>query len=152
MTPEGKVKAKVNAVLKVFGPRVWRFMPVQTGYGAPALDYLLCVNGTFVAIETKVKGKYLTALQQVTSANMEMAGGLVFVVCDDRSLWITTRCLMQLLHGSPYAIKLIREWRGSVDLQTQDEGACRKLLRQFIKGEKVDPATRWDHGAFGETP
>jgi hypothetical protein len=85
MTPEGRTKAKVNAVIKKF-PRVWKFMPVQTGYGLPALDYLLCVNGMFIAVETKVKGKGMTPRQQRTAEAICDAGGLVFVVYDDLTL------------------------------------------------------------------
>lgn len=86
MTPEGRVKAKVNRRLRTLGDKVWRFMPVQMGMGIPALDYLLCVNGQFVACETKVKGKKLTDRQQLTSDAIRAAGGRVFVVYDDASL------------------------------------------------------------------
>jgi hypothetical protein len=85
-TPEGKVKAKVNSLLRAFGGGVWRFMPVQMGMGMPALDYLLCVRGCFVAVETKVKGKKMTARQQSTMADIVEAGGVVFLVDDDESL------------------------------------------------------------------
>lgn len=86
MTPEGKIKAKVKRRIKVFGPIVYSFMPVQTGMGAPSLDFMFCVNGFFVAIETKVKGKKLTARQEGTKADMEAAGARVCVVDDDESL------------------------------------------------------------------
>ena len=86
MTPEGKVKKKVNDMLKAFGNHVWKFMPVQQGYGLPALDYLLSVNGFFVAIETKVPGKKPTPRQQLTMKQMRDAGATVFVVDDDLSL------------------------------------------------------------------
>lgn len=86
MTPEGKIKAKVNVALKTLGTSLWKFMPVQTGYGMPALDYLLCVNGCFICIETKVKGKELTGRQELTKAAIEKAGGIVFMVDDDESL------------------------------------------------------------------
>lgn len=85
MTPEGRVKAKVNKSLAKV-PRLWKFMPVQMGMGIPALDYLLCVNGRFIVIETKVKGKTLSPRQEVTKAAMEAARAKVFVVDDDKSL------------------------------------------------------------------
>jgi len=147
VTPEGKVKKRVNDVLKVFGPRVWRFMPVQTGYGAPALDYLLCVGGIFVAVETKVKGKRMTPLQESTAAAIVGANGFVFVVSDDRSLWILTRCLMQLLQGNTYAIALTRRWQLDAELQAEDERTCSELLRKFLKNKTSVPAIGWDHGA-----
>jgi hypothetical protein len=85
-TPEGKVKAKVNAALKALRHDCYRFMPVQSGYGAQTLDYLLCIKGNFVAIETKAPGKKLTPLQEGTKAAIEQAGGFVFVVYDDLTL------------------------------------------------------------------
>lgn len=84
MTPEGRVKNEVNKGLKEI-ERVWRFMPVSTGYGLPSLDYLLCVGGRFVAIETKVKGKKLTPRQELTKGAIEAAGGIVLVVDDKPS-------------------------------------------------------------------
>ena len=86
MTPEGKVKAKVNKALLPLKPFIWKFMAVQTGYGIPGLDYLLCVGGLFIAIETKKKGGVLTERQLDTKADIEAAGGVVFVVDDDASL------------------------------------------------------------------
>ena len=96
-TPEGKVKAKVKRALKQLQAettgiclahrfRVWSFMPVQMGYGAPALDFLLCINRRFIAIETKVPGKGLTPRQVQTAEAIKAAGGIVYVVFDDRSL------------------------------------------------------------------
>ena len=88
MTPEGKVKAKVNAALKPLIDKglVWKFMPVQTGYGTPALDYLLCVNGRFIVIETKEAGKDFTTRQRTTAEAMCAAGALVFKVDGEISL------------------------------------------------------------------
>jgi hypothetical protein len=86
MTPEGKIKARVKQEINKFGPRVWKFMPVQTGYGSPSLDFMFCVNGYFVAIETKAKCKKLTTRQELTKAAIENAGGLAFVVDDEESL------------------------------------------------------------------
>lgn len=87
-TPEGKVKAMVNRALKEYEDRglIWKFMPVQTGYGTTALDYLLCVAGRFVVIETKIPKKDLTPLQNATRRMIESAGGRVFVVKDKQSL------------------------------------------------------------------
>lgn len=88
-TPEGKVKAKVKkARLRLIdeGFKVWSFMPVQMGYGAPGLDFFWCVNGFWVSIETKVKGKKMTPRQEQTADEIRNADGLVFVVDDDESL------------------------------------------------------------------
>jgi hypothetical protein len=85
-TPEGKVKAQVKRELKQFGAYIWPFMPVQNGMGKPALDWLLCVNGHFVVIESKAPGKKLTTRQEHTKAEMEAAGAKVFIVDGRESL------------------------------------------------------------------
>lgn len=84
-TPEGKIKTKVNARLKDINP-LWKFMPVSMGYGLPSLDYLLCVNGYFVAIETKAPGKKPTPRQEHTIGIIRAAGGIVFIVDSDATL------------------------------------------------------------------
>ena len=81
MTPEGRVKAAVKRALATL-PRRYHFMPVQNGMGAPALDFYCCINGRFVAIETKAPGKKLTARQEATRDQIYAAGGIVFVVDD----------------------------------------------------------------------
>jgi hypothetical protein len=78
-------------------------MPVQSGYGTPALDYLCCVHGRFIAIETKVKGKHLTPRQEATRAAIEAAGGTVLVVDDDESLAIA----LQIIHFEDHKDKEI---------------------------------------------
>ena len=78
MTPEGKVKDQLDKALKPF--KLYRFMPVQMGYGRKTLDYLLCYHGQFIAIETKAPGKKMTALQRETACQICEAGGTVFLV------------------------------------------------------------------------
>jgi hypothetical protein len=85
LTPEGRVKAAVNRLLKPYidAELVYKFMPVQTGYGRKTLDYLLCVVGHFIAIETKKPGGALTGLQLEHKREIEAAGGKVFKVDGD---------------------------------------------------------------------
>jgi hypothetical protein len=90
------VKAKVKAALASLKSDCWRFMPVQTGYGAPALDFLLCIHGRFIAIETKAPGNALTAQQQTTKAQIEAAGGIVLVVWDEPTLAIAMRVILAM--------------------------------------------------------
>ncbi len=104
-TPESKVKAQVNKGLRPIA-RLWSFMPVQMGLGRPALDFLLCVNGHFVAIETKAKGKKLTTRQEHTKAEMEAAGATVFVVDDIESFQIAVAFIQNCAAGcSPTSMK-----------------------------------------------
>ena len=85
MTPEGRVKAKVKKALATL-PRRYHFMPVQNGMGAPALDFYCCINGKFVAIETKTPGKAMTPRQLETTSQIIAAGGIVHMVLDDISI------------------------------------------------------------------
>jgi hypothetical protein len=79
MTPEGKIKNEIKKQLKRY-PAVYYFMPVQAGYGAKTLDFLLCVDKYFVAIEAKAPGKKPTPLQEATMREIQNAGGVVFVI------------------------------------------------------------------------
>lgn len=78
-TPEGKVKRKVSQILKG-AEELYYFMPVQTGYGSPTLDYLGCSRGRAFAIETKAPGKKPTARQVAIMQEMLAAGMAVFVI------------------------------------------------------------------------
>ena len=77
-TPEGKVKDKVKKLLTLFG--AYQHWPVQTGFGAPALDCNGIHVGRGFAVETKAPGKKLTPRQELIKRDIEAAGGVVFVV------------------------------------------------------------------------
>jgi len=89
MTPEGKVKKRLRKKLKEL-PECYVFMPVQSGLGASTLDYLCCINGRFVGIETKKPNGELppkmTPRQEVVAAEIEAAGGNVFLVDGDAAI------------------------------------------------------------------
>jgi len=78
-TPEGKVKRRVSQILKR-AEKVYYFMPVQTGYGSPTLDYLGASRGRAFAIETKAPGKEPTVRQKAIINEMKLAGIEVFVI------------------------------------------------------------------------
>jgi hypothetical protein len=80
MTPEGKTKLLIRAVLKTAGDDLWCFMPVQTGYGVPALDYVGCHRGQFFSIEAKRPGGRMSDRQEATRRWMQQAGGKVFFI------------------------------------------------------------------------
>lgn len=83
MTPEGRVKKEVKAWLTERG--AYYYMPVSNGMGrVGAPDFIVCLAGRFVGIETKAPGK-----RSATTANQEReiqwinkAGGTAFVVDD----------------------------------------------------------------------
>jgi len=78
VTPEGKVKKAIKAVLDA-APNVWYFMPVPyADNGIP--DFIVCVGGKFVAIEAKAPGKHPTKLQMRTLGKIFEAGGLPAVI------------------------------------------------------------------------
>lgn len=86
MTPEGKVKLNFSKKLRLL-KRVFKFCPVQNGMGIPGLDFFLCVNGFFVAVEAKANAaKKPTPRQELTMGAIREAGGHVFVIYDDESI------------------------------------------------------------------
>lgn len=151
----------VNKALEKLGADCWRFCPVQTGFGSPALDYLLSIRGRFVAIETKAPGKRLTPLQEGTKAAIEAAGGIVLVVWDETSLELAMKIIFAL-EFAPNApankFQSIAEclkygkgdYTGRLEAQRIDEpkgkGESDQLLRSIYYCAAADEATRWDHG------
>lgn len=91
-TPEAKVKRHVSQILKR-AEEVYYFMPVQTGYGSPTLDYLGCSRGRAFAIETKAPGKTPTTRQWAIINEMKLTGMKVFVI-----------------DGLPYQYEELRVW------------------------------------------
>jgi Holliday junction resolvase len=78
-TPEGKVKAKVRALLKKHN--VYHFMPATGGYGRSGVpDIIGCYNGCFFAIECKAGNNKPTALQLRELDNIAKAGGDIFII------------------------------------------------------------------------
>jgi hypothetical protein len=77
-TPEAKVKAELKQYLRDQG--AYFFMPVQTGYGAATLDFLVCLDGKFYGFETKTVGKKLTPRQELVSQQIRAAGGTTYKV------------------------------------------------------------------------
>jgi hypothetical protein len=104
-TPEGRIKDQVKIAIKKAFPDSYRFMPVQIGMGDPGLDFFYCINGLFVAIETKTPGNKLAARQEYTAELIGKAGGLVFVVRDD----IDLRRMMERLHDETQPVDGTRE-------------------------------------------
>ena len=82
-TPEGKVKKAVKKLLDSYGQEIYRFMPVQAGFGQQTLDFLCCCRGRFFAIETKKLGAVPTLRQEGIIDLMKMAGAKVFVIDGD---------------------------------------------------------------------
>lgn len=74
---ERDLKKEIKTWLKEQG--AYFFLPVQTGYGASSLDFLVCLRGRFYGIECKaIKGK-MTPRQGRVIREIKDAGGLAFV-------------------------------------------------------------------------
>ena len=79
---ERDVKRKVSALLSLaseHGP-LYFAMPVTTQFGTRMLDYICCVAGEFVAIETKAPGEWLRPDQRQRARDMCNAGARVFII------------------------------------------------------------------------
>jgi len=109
-TPEGKVKDQVKAVLNSYG--AYYFMPVQTGYGAPGLDFHCCHHGYAFFVETKAEGKKLTPRQEATVRAIEAAGGRFFLVSNSAQLELLTGWLESVTTELEFDASL---YRGEID-------------------------------------
>jgi len=82
MTPEGKVKKKVQQILKDRG--AYYFSPVTGGFGRSGVpDIVACFHGRFIGIECKAGSNKPTALQLKNLADIETAGGVSLVINED---------------------------------------------------------------------
>jgi Holliday junction resolvase len=98
MTPEGKVKAKVTALLKQRG--VYFFSPMTHGYGASgAPDIIGCYKGRFIAVECKAGKNKPTVLQCRTIDNIRATQGLALVVNETNIDDVTY--VLDLIDGEP---------------------------------------------------
>lgn len=87
MTPEGRTKTAVKAVLKAKG--IWYYMPVQNGMGISGVpDFVCCWNGRMLVVETKALGKRnaTTENQKRVMFDIQAHGGLAIVVDDVQQL------------------------------------------------------------------
>ncbi len=71
---ESDVKKAVKDIVKGMAPNAYVFMPVQSGYGSPDLDFIITINGFDLRIETKVAGKKPSERQKNTTLAMWAAG------------------------------------------------------------------------------
>ena len=79
---ERDVKRTVSALLSLAMEHdpIYVWMPVVTGYGKRSLDYICCIQGRFVAIETKATGEWLRPSQRERARDMWKAGAKVFII------------------------------------------------------------------------
>ena len=88
ITPEGKIKKKLDAMLKEFAPELWFYSPQSGIYGRSGVpDRIACYFGRFYGIECKAdKTKQITDLQAQCISKIVQAGGYAITVYDDNSI------------------------------------------------------------------
>ena len=101
-TPEGKVKDRIDKVLKLYG--AYWFKPVQTGIGTRTLDYICCYVGNFFAIEAKSGALHMTDNQRMIAQSMRKAGAKVFEINEDTGV--------AELEAWLRSVKPTAEWKG----------------------------------------
>lgn len=102
MTPEAKIKALVKKGLawieRDHPGKIAARMPVSRGMGKPWLDFVLCVRGRYVLIETKRDANHpLTLQQKITKAEFEDAGAVVFLVYDRVTCLVAIMALEKII-------------------------------------------------------
>ena len=82
MTPEGKVKKRVKAILDE--QQVYHFSPMQNGMGRAGIpDIVACHLGKFIGIECKAGDNKPTALQERELNRILNAGGEAYVINEE---------------------------------------------------------------------
>lgn len=96
MKNEKGVKQEVKKILNRFG--AWHYMPVQTGYGVQGIpDFVVCLAGLFVSIETKFGSNKPTAWQEKQGAGIVAAQG-VWLVINEKNVNTLEQTLLELLN------------------------------------------------------
>ena len=93
-TPEGKLKTQVKAYLRSIGAQM--FMPRPTEWGHNAVDFICCVRGRYVAIETKTWPRKATPRQLAFLRGVQEAGGIAFVAYDMEAVYANLTPLVGL--------------------------------------------------------
>lgn len=83
MTPEAQVKKFVKAILAKY--KIWYFMPFMSGFGRAGIpDFICCIRGRLLGIETKAGRGKLTRIQEIEHQKINDAGGVCIVMRLDR--------------------------------------------------------------------
>jgi|GEM_PF-1247380 len=78
MTEEGKIKAQIKKLLNAYN--AYYEMPVPGGFGKSGLDFNVCMNGFWLAIEAKKPGGKPTPRQIKTMEDIRKAGGATMLI------------------------------------------------------------------------
>jgi hypothetical protein len=108
ITPEGRIKQAVKKVLDRM--KAYYFMPVQMGLGTRTLDFLVCYQGHFFAIETKALGAKPTKLQQLCISKIIKAGGDAIVIDSVEKVFLLEHWMKTHAHPD-YSEDQVRDMR-----------------------------------------
>ena len=99
MTPEGRIKNKLDRMLKLYHSVVWYFCPQAGAFGRAGVpDRIVCVDGYFIGIEVKADAKKRpTKLQEKCMADIEKVGGRCFIVNSDETIAAVERFIIDRL-------------------------------------------------------
>ena len=104
---EEYVKKKVRQLLKEAG--AWYCMPVGGPYGRRGVpDFLACLNGRLLGIETKAGNNKPTELQKLQLRAIHESGGLALLV-NERSLDTLRDLLLDMRRFTHRSVLLYRE-------------------------------------------
>lgn len=149
-TPEGKIKEQVKEVFRKYGKDIWSDWPVPAGYGKSTLDCIGCVRGRFFAVETKAPGKRMTDLQGMTAALMLMAGGEVFLVCDEGTLLQLDMWLDAMVHNNGhYKRETPGGWRDGYTFYEDSFPASKNRQAERRRSDPPTPCGARDHRPEG---
>lgn len=82
MKPEDKAKREVKRILDESG--CFYFKPQMGGFGKVGIpDFIACVNGYFLAVETKAIGKEPTPLQENRINEIRDSKGIALVITEE---------------------------------------------------------------------
>jgi hypothetical protein len=84
---EADVKKEVKKILNKY--KVFWFMPQAGTFGSNGIpDFICCINGHFLAIETKSPevGERPTSLQKKQLDAIRQAEGVTMCICDEKGL------------------------------------------------------------------
>lgn len=97
MQSEADVKKEVKKILASHKPDVWWYMPVQTGYGVKGIpDFVCCVRGKFLGIETKFGRNTESVWQKKQGAAIQEANG-VYLVVNEENLYTLNATIEALI-------------------------------------------------------
>ena len=82
---EREVKKFIKEIVLELDPDADIFMPVQTGYGAVDLDFIIGIKGYYLSIEAKANGKKPTH-RQLQTIEKKVKAGCVALIIDESNL------------------------------------------------------------------